>query len=105
MSKLIVITRQGIETSIETEGGRSVMELIRDHGVDELLAICGGCCSCATCHVYVDPTQVDRLTPPSEDERDLLGSSDRRLDNSRLACQIPFTDALDGLRVTIAPED
>lgn len=81
------------------------MEAIRDAGIDELLALCGGCCSCATCHVHVDPAFADRLPPMSEDESDLLDSSDHRRETSRLSCQVPLTDALAGLRVTIAPED
>ena len=81
------------------------MEAIRDAGVDELLALCGGCCSCATCHVHVDEAWVDKLPPMTADENDLLDSSDRRSATSRLSCQLPFSDALDGLRVTIAAED
>jgi ferredoxin, 2Fe-2S len=81
------------------------MELIRDNGFDELLALCGGCCSCATCHVFVDDSFADKLPAMSEDENDLLDSSDHRAGNSRLSCQLQFTDALDGLKVTIAPED
>jgi 2Fe-2S ferredoxin len=54
MPKLVVISRTGAETEIEGTPGRSVMELVREHGPDELLALCGGCCACATCHVYVD---------------------------------------------------
>jgi 2Fe-2S ferredoxin len=105
MPKLIVVTREGAESTIEGEAGLSVMEVIRDSGIDELLALCGGCCSCATCHIHVDPAFADVLPPMSEDENDLLDSSDHRNDSSRLSCQIPFGDALDGLRVTIAPED
>ena len=105
MAKLHVKTRQGVLTSIEAEPGRSVMEVIREGGPDELLAICGGCCSCATCHVYVDPQFVDQLPPMSDDESDLLDSSDHRTATSRLACQLPYTAALDGLTVTIAPAD
>ena len=74
-------------------------------GFDELLALCGGCCSCATCHVVVDPAFADKLPKMSEDEDDLLESSDHRAETSRLSCQIPFTADLDGLHVTIAPED
>ena len=66
------------------------MEVIRDAGIDELLALCGGCCSCATCHVHVDPDFAARLPPMSEDENDLLDSSDDRDETSRLSCQIPF---------------
>jgi 2Fe-2S ferredoxin len=69
------------------------------------LALCGGCCSCATCHVHVDPDFAALLPPMSEDENDLLDSSDHRNETSRLSCQIHLTAALDGLRVTIAPED
>jgi 2Fe-2S ferredoxin len=81
------------------------MEVIRDNGYDELLALCGGCCSCATCHVHVDPEFMDALPPMSDDEDDLLDSSDHRNERSRLSCQIPVTAALAGLRVQIAPED
>src|ERR1700754_4792587 len=105
MPKLIVVTREGEESTLEAETGLSVMEVIRDNGIDELLALCGGCCSCATCHVFVDPSFADKLPAMSEDESDLLDSSDHRDANSRLSCQIPFSDALDGLRVTIAAED
>lgn len=105
MPKLIVVTRDGSETEVEVASGLTVMEAIRENGFDELLALCGGCCSCATCHVHVDQGFLDRLPAMSEDEDDLLESSDHRMANSRLGCQIPFTDALDGLKVTIAPED
>lgn len=105
MPKLIVVTREGEEQEIDGEAGLSVMEVIRDAGIDELLALCGGCCSCATCHVHVDPAFADLLPAMGEDENDLLDSSDDRNDTSRLSCQIPFEDDLDGLRVTIAAED
>lgn len=105
MAKLIVVKRDGSETSFDGQSGLSVMEIIRDGGVDELLALCGGCCSCATCHIHVDPAFADKVPAMSEDENDLLDSSDHRNETSRLSCQIAFTDALDGLRVTIAAED
>ncbi|MEH3106609.1 MAG: 2Fe-2S iron-sulfur cluster-binding protein [Sphingomonas fennica] len=105
MPQLTVVTREGEERQIEGTEGYSVMEAIRDAGIDELLALCGGCCSCATCHVQVDPAFADRLPPMSEDENDLLDSSDNRTEYSRLSCQLPLTPALDGLKVTIAPED
>ena len=105
MPKLIVVNRAGEEQSVDGDTGLSVMEVIRDNGFDELLALCGGCCSCATCHVYVDPAFADALPAMSEDENDLLDSSDHRNATSRLSCQVVLTDAMDGLRVTIAPED
>ncbi len=105
MPKLIVVNREGEESAIEVGDGLTVMEAIRDNGFDELLALCGGCCSCATCHVHVDSAFQDKLPAMSEDEDDLLESSDHRGESSRLSCQIPFTADLDGLKVTIAPED
>lgn len=105
MPKLIVVNRHGEEATVEARTGNSVMEAIRENGFDELLALCGGCCSCATCHVYVDPAFADRVSPMTEDEDDLLDSSDHRNEKSRLSCQLRVTDALDGLRVEIAPED
>lgn len=105
MPKLTVVTREGQESTVEADNGLSVMEVIRDAGFDELLALCGGCCSCATCHIYIDGEWADKLAPLSEDENDLLDSSDHRNETSRLSCQIKISDELDGLRVTIAPED
>jgi 2Fe-2S ferredoxin len=105
MPQLIVVTREGEQRTIQGETGLSVMEVIREAGIDELLALCGGCCSCATCHVHVDPDYADRLPAMSDDENELLAISDDRDEHSRLSCQIPFTDALDGMTVTIARED
>ena len=105
MSRLTVTTRKGATRQVESERGLSVMEVIRDAGFDELLALCGGCCSCATCHVHVDADWLPKLPPMSGDEDDLLDSSANRNATSRLSCQIPFSDALDGLAVTIAAED
>jgi 2Fe-2S ferredoxin len=105
MARLVVIRRDGSQSVIEAEGGRSVMELIRDHGIDDLIAMCGGCCSCATCHVHVDPAFGASLPPMSGEESDLLDSAGSRDASSRLSCQIPFTEALDGLRVTVAQEE
>lgn len=105
MPKLIVVTREGEEREIIGEAGLSVMEVIRDNGIDEILALCGGCCSCATCHVHVDPEFAAKLPKMGEDENDLLDSTSDRDAFSRLSCQIEFADALDGLKVRIAEED
>lgn len=105
MPKIVVVNRAGEEKTVEADAGLSVMEAIRDNGFDELLALCGGCCSCATCHVYIDPAFGDKVAPMSEDENDLLDSSDHRNETSRLSCQVQLTSAHEGLRVTIAPED
>ncbi len=105
MPKVNVIDRSGASKEVEAETGLTLMEIIRDDGFDELLALCGGCCSCATCHVHVDPSFADKLPEMTEDESDLLDSSDHRNETSRLSCQIEMTDALDGVTVTIAEED
>jgi len=105
MSQLTVVERDGTRKDFEATDGHSVMEAIRDEGVDELLALCGGCCSCATCHVYVDEAFADKLPAMSADENDLLDSSEHRKPNSRLSCQLPISAELKGLIVTIAPED
>ena len=105
MPNITVVNNAGVETAIVAEEGRSLMEAARDNGIDELLALCGGCCSCATCHVDIDPAYIDKLPAMTEDENDLLDSSDHRNEFSRLSCQIPVTAELEGLKFTIAPED
>ncbi len=105
MPEILVTDRSGVQQTVGAEVDRSVMEIVRDAGFDDMVALCGGCCACATCHVYVDPEFVDRIPPISDDESDLLDTSQHRTEHSRLACQVQFTAALEGLRITIAPED
>lgn len=105
MPTLTIVTRDGSEHQVEGPAGLSVMEIIRENGMDELLALCGGCCSCATCHVHVESDHQSALPEMSDDENDLLDSSSHRDGHSRLSCQILFAEALDGLRVRIAEED
>ena len=105
MPVITIVTREGNETEVQAASGLSVMEVIRENGFDELLALCGGCCSCATCHVHVDPDWFERLGTMGADEDDLLDSSDHRTAHSRLSCQLRCVPGLDGMRVTIAPED
>lgn len=105
MPQLIVTTRDGTEHRLEGAEGVSVMEVMRAGGIDEVVALCGGCCSCATCHVYVDADGLARLPAMSADESDLLDSSEHRGEGSRLSCQLRFGAGLDGLSVKVAPED
>lgn len=81
------------------------MEALREGGIDELLALCGGCCSCATCHVILEPQACSALDSMNMDEEELLDSSSHRRLSSRLACQVPVSALLDGSIVTVAPED
>ena len=105
MIDVVVTTRAGEVVALHAEEGRSVMEAIRAGDLGELLALCGGMCSCATCHVYVDPAFLPLLPPPSDDEDALLDISSHRTGGSRLSCQLNCVPALDGLRVRVAPED
>lgn len=105
MPRVTVITRTGEEHSFEANANSTVMEAIRDSGINDLMAICGGCCSCATCHVHVDPAYAARLPAMSDDENGLLEGLEHRKHTSRLSCQIRVVDALAGLKVTIAPEE
>ncbi len=105
MTQLIITTRDGQEHTIPGKAGVSVMELIRQASIDELLALCGGCCSCATCHVYVDPAFFGALPPIADEESDVLDGSGYRRETSRLSCQVTFHNAMSGLKVKIAPAD
>lgn len=95
----------GSTTTLSARIGDSVMEVAVKNGVDGIVAECGGACSCATCHVYVDAAFTDRVGGPGDLEDDMLdGAASDRLPNSRLSCQIKMRDDLDGLLVRIAPE-
>jgi len=104
MPTVRVIDRDNVERVLEAPSGATLMEPLRDME-DGVAAICGGMCSCATCHVYVDPEWLPKLPPPMSDEGDMLGDLTGRQANSRLSCQIVLNDALSGLKVTIAPEE
>lgn len=100
-----VTLRDGETRTLTARPGLSLMEVIRDSGIDDILAMCGGCCACATCHVYVAEEDGARLPGRAPEEADLLETSDHFQPNSRLSCQIRISEALDGLSVTIAPEE
>ena len=104
MARMLVVDRDGKEHDIEAKPGLKVMEILRelDYGV---AAICGGMCSCATCHVYVDPEWQSRLPAMMSDERELLTELTHYQEDSRLSCQVEFTPELAGLRVRIAPDE
>lgn len=105
MVRVFATRRDGSTEPVEASAGMSLMLNLKCGGVDEIAAICGGCASCGTCHVYVAEDWLERLPPIESDEEVILGFSDWREPNSRLACQIRVSDALDGLAVTLAPED
>jgi len=100
--KLSITSREGEQATVEAQSGLTVMEIVRDAGFGESFGLCGGVRSCATCHVYVDPAYADRMPAMTDEESELLDSSDHRRPNSRLSCQIPFVETLDGLAVEVA---
>jgi len=102
--RLSVVDRDGGEHQVEAVPDGSLMETLRelDYGVS---AICGGMCSCATCHVYIAPEWAAKLPTRQSDEGDLLAELQFRRDNSRLSCQIQLKQEYDGLRVTLAPDE
>jgi 2Fe-2S ferredoxin len=103
MTKLRVVNSKGEETVLEAQAGQSLMEVMRNNGVDDMQALCGGACSCATCHVWVDPACMGKLPEMSSQENDMLDCAEGRRETSRLSCQLKMTEGLDGIRVTVAP--
>jgi ferredoxin, 2Fe-2S len=101
MLQLIVTVRSGEECHVTGKLGDTLMETLRAADVGDIQALCGGCCSCATCHVYVDPALLDVLPAMGQDERDLLDGVEFRRPNSRLSCQLRLAPELEGLRVTV----
>ena len=102
MTTIHYILLDGITRSVDAKAGTSVMENAIRNNLRGIEAECGGSCSCATCHVYVDEAFVDRLPPPDDMESELLdGVAAERRPTSRLSCQLTVSDALEGLTVRI----
>lgn len=104
MLKIRVTLINGDLQDVKACSGQSAMEAIRAAGITDIEALCGGCCSCATCHVHVDEAFIDQLPPMTDDENDLLDGSNHRTTRSRLSCQILMTEELDGLDVRVVDE-
>ena len=103
MGKIKVTDREGKLHELEADAGSTIMEIIRDAGLD-IEAACGGCCACATCHVYVTNDKINELDPIDDDEESMLDQAFFVRINSRLSCQINLSDELDGLELELAPE-
>ena len=101
MAKIIFIEPGGSRREIDAPLGITLMEAARQHGVQGVIAQCGGACACATCHVYVDPVWLPKLEPLDDMEEAMLENAWQPRNNSRLSCQIHITAALDGLQVTV----
>ena len=105
MTLVHAIDRGGVTHTLPWEPEQSLMECLRDNDLP-VLASCGGNAACSTCHVYLDPEVVASLGERGEDEADLLEETDYfQPDSSRLSCQIRWSERLDGITVTLAPED
>lgn len=101
MPTINFILADGSRHAIEAENGEVVMQLAVRHELRGILAECGGACSCATCHVHIDKTWLDRLPPKAELEIEMLEFAEGVDSTSRLSCQIKVTDELDGLVVHV----
>lgn len=97
MPKVTFVAHDGATRTIEAEAGTSAMTAAVHNGIAGILGDCGGSCSCCTCHVYVAPEWREQVGPAGPGEDDLLSIRDDVAENSRLACQITLTPALDGL--------
>jgi 2Fe-2S ferredoxin len=104
MVKVTYIEPGGTARVVEADTGVSVMETAVDNDIDGIVAECGGGCSCATCHVYVDESWLDKLPAPEPQEDGMLDCVLDRRTNSRLSCQIEVTAELDGLVVAVPEE-
>ena len=105
MPQISVKDRDGAERRLDAESGRPLMEVLRDSGTG-IVGTCGGMCSCGTCHVYVSEAWAAKLPAKSEDEQMMLDAIGELVEvraNSRLSCQIPVDDSLEGLDVQIGP--
>jgi len=101
MPRIVFIEASGRDYEIEAEVSLSLMENAVRNGIDGIVAECGGACSCATCHVYIDKAWLDKVGAPNAIEQEMLDFAYETQPNSRLSCQIKVTDELDGLTVHI----
>ena len=103
MSLIFVNDRDGIMHQLKADKDLTLMEIIRDAGLD-IEAACGGCCACATCHVYIDKDWLRKLPKINDEEDSMLDQAFDVKSESRLGCQINYNDDLNGLKLTLAPE-
>ena len=101
--KIQVTDRNGKKHELDGDSNSTLMEILRDAGL-EIEAACGGCCACATCHVYVNEKWLNKIKPKDDDEESMLDQAFDIRNNSRLSCQIPLSEDLDGIELELAPE-
>ena len=101
--KIRVIDRDGNKHELEGDSNSTLMEILRDSDLD-IEAACGGCCACATCHVYINDQWLEKISPKDDDEESMLDQAFDVRNTSRLSCQISLSDELDGIELEIAKE-
>ena len=101
MGRVIYIESSGEERQVDLNNGQSIMQGALDNLIEGILGECGGCCSCATCHCYVDDAWLEKVGAPNDMEKDMLDSVVDPKSSSRLSCQIQMSDDLDGLVVRL----
>ena len=101
--KIKVTDRNGKKHELEGDTNLTLMEILRDAGL-EIEAACGGCCACATCHVYINDQWIEKISPKDDDEESMLDQAFDVRNNSRLGCQIEYKDEMDGIELELAPE-
>ena len=101
--KIRVIDRDGNKHELEGDSNSTLMEILRDAGLD-IEAACGGCCACATCHVYINDQWLEKISPKDDDEESMLDQAFDVRNSSRLSCQINLSEDLDGIELELAPE-
>jgi len=102
MVKILFENTKGVVTKTTAKLGETLMETAINHGVQDILAECGGACACGTCHVYVPESHMGALKQADEMEEAMLEFVENPKSNSRLSCQIEVTEALEGMKVKIA---
>ena len=103
MGILKVKDRSGKIHEVNALVGSTIMEILRDAGFD-IEAACGGCCACATCHVYITNDKIKNLSTIDDDEESMLDQAFEVKKNSRLSCQIEYSDQMNGIELTLAPQ-
>ena len=103
MGTIKVKDLEGAIHELKAETGSTIMEIIRDAGL-AIEATCGGCCACATCHIYITNNKIDNLIAMDDDEESMLDQAFDVEKNSRLSCQIEYADEMDGIEITLAPQ-
>lgn len=102
MAKITYITPDGTQHDVEVDAGDTLMDGAINHGIDGIVAECGGACACATCHSFIAPEWFSKIPQKDDMEEFMLDSLDEQKENSRLTCQVKVTDELDGLIVYVA---